>query len=197
MGVRVLITGAGGDPAQGVMRALRNADHDYVIASTCIHDHSAGLYMSDISSIAPPCSENSRYINFLIEYINSHSIDILIPTIDGEMSLISQYQYQIKAQTKSKIIVGSFQDVTVCDDKLATSNYLKSRDISQPKTMAATDVEEIKYYLSNDEKIMMKPRFGGGSKGIQILDETNYQRSDLINDQYVYQVFDTYAKEFT
>ena len=43
----------------------------------------------------------------------------------------------------------------------------------------------------------MKPRFGGGSKGIRILERGDLQGSEWLRDEYIYQHFDDYAKEYT
>jgi carbamoyl-phosphate synthase large subunit len=197
MGLRVLITGAGGDSAQGVIRALRNAEHDYVIASVCINKYSAGLYMSDISEIAPPISREGEYIAFLIQFINKHSIDIFIPTIDSELILICKYRKKLEAESNVRIITGSLQDMVICSDKLATSEYLKSKNISQPETLTAKNEERIRNLIATGEKVIMKPRFGGGSKGIRILDSTDLQDINWLSDAYIYQHFDLYSKEFT
>jgi len=197
MSTRVLVTGAGGDTAQGVIRALRREVHGYIIASVCINEFSAGLFMSDISEIAPPYIQEKAYVEFLIKFVNKHSIDIIIPTIDGELSLICRSQEIIESKTKAKVIIGSLKSMMICADKLTTSKYLKSKNIDQPETMIAKEADLIKQRIMSGEKIIMKPRVGGGSKGIRILHSKNILGVEWQNDDFIYQSFDKYTKEFT
>jgi len=197
MGVRVLVTGAGGDSAQGVIRALRKAPHDYVIASVCIGKHSPGLFMSDIREIAPPIALEIEYIEFLIEFVHRHAIDILIPTIDGELPLICKYRSEIEQRSKAKVIIGSSESVEICVDKLAASRYLSDVAVDQPLTMAVADAAQISDMIASGTKVIMKPRVGGGSKGIRILDAAALENTDWLNGENIYQHYDEYSKEFT
>lgn len=197
MGLRILVTGAGGDSAQGVIRALRKAPHDYVIASICIGKHSPGLYMSDIREIAPPIALEAEYIEFLIGFIHRHAIDILIPTIDGELPLVCKFRSEIERRSKVKVIIGSEQAVSICSDKLAASAYLASVDVDQPETMSIEDAARMSEMISAGAKLITKPRMGGGSKGIRILGANDLENDDWLNGSNIYQRFDDYSKEFT
>jgi carbamoylphosphate synthase large subunit len=197
MGVRVLVTGAGGDSAQGVIRALRKAPCDYVIASICIGKQSPGLHMSDIRGIAPPIALEREYIEFLIEFVRQHAIDIIIPTIDGELPLICRCRSEIEHRSESKVIIGSSVSVAICVDKLATSQYLSDIAVGQPVTMTVADAAKISDMVKSGSKVIMKPKIGGGSKGIRILDATALKGADWLSGDNIYQHLDEYSKEFT
>lgn len=197
MSVRVLVTGAGGDSAQGVIRALRKSAGDYIIASVCINEHSPGLFMSDIHELAPAITLEKKYVEFLVDFIKRHVIDVFIPTIDGEIFLISRYRYEIEQRCNVKIIIGSESSVGICVDKLEASKYLSSIGVNQPLTMTADDKDQVLGMISEGKKIIMKPRFGGGSTGIRILNSESLKNDTWLSTNNIYQHFDEYRKEFT
>jgi carbamoyl-phosphate synthase large subunit len=197
MKIKVLVTGAGGDGAQGVIRALRKSRSSYEIASVCINNRSPGLHMSDIFEISPPIVLESEYVNFLIEFINCNKIDILIPTIDGEISLISSNRCKIEQKTNSKVIVGSIKSTKICSDKLETSEYLCKIGVDQPTILSIDRVDLIKDSITSGTRIIKKPRIGGGSKGISLLDMGDLEKDDWLNKDFIYQKFQKYSKEYT
>ena len=193
---KVLITGASGDSAQGVIKALRAASKAYVIASVCIHERNPGFLMSDISAVAPPCIHEEEYIDFLVNFIKQNSINVLIPTIDGELPLISKRRMEIEERSKAKVVVGGYDAITTCCDKLATSQYLASVGVSQPELITG-GFEKIRRYVEGGATVIMKPRMGGGSRGIRILDHGTLESVEWKTDEYIYQKFEHYQKEFT
>jgi carbamoyl-phosphate synthase large subunit len=192
---RILVTGAGGDSAIGVIKALRKARTSYVIYAVCIDKNSAGLKMADYHAIVPPVSDINNYISSLIELINRWSINILIPTVDSEIIKISKFHNKFNEETKCKIIIGKNSDILTCSNKQATSEYLASIEINHPKTF--TSKEEVSLSLQNGGDIIAKPCFGGGSKGINLLSADDLKVDDWFNDTFIYQEFERYSKEVT
>ena len=192
---RILVTGAGGDSAIGVLKALRKASNSYVLYATCINKNSVGLKMADYQAIVPPVSDVSEYVSSLIELINRESINILIPTIDSEMIIISEFQNRFNEETKCKIIIGKYSDMLMCSNKQATSEYLDSIEINQPRTIVGEEGVRLALYDGFD--IIAKPRFGGGSKGIHFLSVDDLAVDGWFNNTFIYQEFERYSKEIT
>lgn len=192
---RILITGAGGDSAIGVIKALRKAKKKYVIYAVCIDEKSIGLKMADYHAVVPPVSDVNNYISSLIELINKWSIDILIPTVDSEITTVSKFHSKFYKKTSCKVIIGKYSDIVTCSNKQATSNYLDSVEISHPKIL--TSEEEVSLSFENGIDIIAKPRFGGGSKGIRFLLEDDLSVDGWFNENFLYQEFERYSKEIT
>ena len=152
---RILITGAGGDTAIGVIKALRKARNNYVICAVCINEKSIGLKMADYQAVVPPVSDVNNYISSLIELINKWSVDILIPTVDSEITTISEFHNKFKKKTSCKVIIGKYSDIVICSNKQATSKYLDSVEISHPKIF--TSEEEVSLSFENGMDIIVKP----------------------------------------
>ncbi len=193
---RVLITGASGDSAQGVIRALRAAGRGHFIASVCINERNPGFLMSDASAVAPPYRREDEYIDFLVDFIRLHDIDVLIPTIDGELPLISRCRAEIEQRSGAKLIIGSHKAVVSCCDKLATSKYLDGLGVAQPR-MIVGGFDGVRRCLEEGSTVIMKPRYGGGSRGIRVLDAAALLADDWMLVDHVYQYFEPYEKEFT
>lgn len=193
---RVLITGASGDSAQGVIRALRAAERGHFIASVCINERNPGFLMSDASAVAPPYRRGDEYIDFLVDFIRLHDIDVLIPTIDGELPLISRRRAEMEQRSGAKLIIGLHKAVASCCDKLATSKYLDALGVQQPR-MIAGGFDAVRRCLEEGSTVIMKPRYGGGSRGIRVLDAAALHADDWMQADHVYQYFERYEKEFT
>ena len=193
---RVLITGASGDSAQGVIRALRGADRAYFIAAVCINERNPGFLMSDVNALAPPYSEESEYIDFLIEFIRRHTIDVLIPTIDGELPLISRRSEEIVRRSGAKVIVGEHDSVQICYDKLVTSRFLDELSVAQPILLSG-GFDEIRRHIQDGNRVIMKPREGGGSRGIRILGDADLLSDRWMRDDCIYQHYERYEREYS
>lgn len=193
---KVLVTGASGDSAQGVICALRSALQPYFVASVCIKDNNPGFFMSDISAIAPAYKYEDDYIEFLIKFIIANSIDVLIPTIDGELTLLARRKVDIEHETGVKIIIGAHQDILTCCNKDLTVHYLDDISIDQPDIIRG-GFNEVESYLIQGIKVIMKPRFGGGSRGIRILGQNDFGLNNWKLEGYIYQRYEEFITEFT
>ncbi len=192
---RVLVTGASGDSAQGVIRALRSADVAYFIASVCIHERNPGFLLSDVSSVAPPCRLEGDYIRFLVDFMQTHRIEVMIPTVDSELPLIARCREDIERQTGASVIIGSHDAVLTCCDKDLTARYLDAIRVGQPVMLRG--VEEVRRALEAGVDVIMKPRLGGGSRGIRILGRDDLNQGRWMSEDCIYQRYEAYRREYT
>ena len=193
---RVLVTGASGDSALGVIRALRGAATPYFVASVCINERTPAFLMSDVSAIAPPCWMEDEYIQFLIDFVKTNSIDVVIPTVDSELPLIARRCLDLQQAGGAHVIVGSHDAVLTCCDKDLTAHYLDCVGVDQPR-MLRGGVEELRRYLEAGVAVIMKPRLGGGSKGVRVLGPGSLSNNDWTSPDAIYQRFEAYETEYT
>ncbi len=194
--IRVLVTGASGDSAQGVIRALRASGRAYFVAAVCINARNPGFLMSDACAVAPPCRQEEAYIDFLVAFISQHAIDVLIPTIDSELSLISERKGEIERRSGARVVVGGHDAVLACCDKLATCTYLDAVGVGQPRLIRG-GFDEVRRCIAGGDAVIMKPRQGGGSRGIRVLDAASASADDWMREDCIYQHFECWEKEFT
>ena len=93
--IRVLISGVGGDVAQGVIKCLDKTDLDLEIYKISATINSSWLYKDEKSFLSPKIYDDG-YIAYLIKFIKKNSIDIFFPCIDLEIPLIAKNKKYIE-----------------------------------------------------------------------------------------------------
>ncbi|UZE48087.1 hypothetical protein ONR75_25085 [Rhodopseudomonas sp. P2A-2r] len=138
MPIRVLVSGAGGDVAQGVLKALRGSGLDLQLHATCISEHSAWLHAGIQGFIAPPSSDPD-YVDYLIRLMRHLEIQVYFPTVDSEIFKIARARSFIEQETAALVFVDDVDKVAICDDKLRTAEFLRQGGFAYPRTASAED----------------------------------------------------------
>jgi carbamoyl-phosphate synthase large subunit len=195
--IRVLVSGAGGDAGQGVIKALQQSTMNFETYATCIRAESPWLYRVERGFIAPP-SASSEYVPFIISLIKSFEIDLYIPTVDSEILKIAQQRERIQSESGSRVFVGKSSAVAIAADKLATANFLQNSGLPHPETALASDEEHVADLFQKHGKLILKPRAGHGSQGVQQLNVSDELEFEWRTEQYVVQEWlDPSQGEFT
>jgi carbamoyl-phosphate synthase large subunit len=118
----------------------------------------------------------------MYESIAPYNADIILPTRNGELSLLSKMSDEIK-ELKGKVVISSNDEVLNCTDKYALANSGRFDDELFIDTFNSFEP------IASD-KIVIKERFGAGSKGLVIC-ETKRINQNLIKkfQEPVYQNF--------
>ncbi len=187
--IKVLITGAGGDVGQGAIRSLLNSTTPLKIFTTCIDKYSSWLHEPNVTSFISPLASSQQYVPFLITILNKFEIDLLIPTVDSEISLISKNKILIESETKAIIFVDKHSSVSICDDKYLTYKFLKENNFEYLKTNL---IQEVKLpNLKNNLKypLIVKKRKGRGSKDIYIANKFDEIKKYIDNEDFIIQEY--------
>jgi carbamoyl-phosphate synthase large subunit len=183
--IRVAITGAGGDVAVGTIKALELSGLDLEFYLMCIDHNSAWLYRYPNRTIAPR-AESPNYIDFLVRYILEHQIDVLIPTVDSEIGIVSSVAQLIFEKTGCRVFVNSLDSTKITQDKWATYKFLEKNNFSTPITFLFND--EFKSGQLNFP-VIVKPRRGAGSKGIQIINTAGELKNLELSEELIVQEY--------
>ena len=155
---RILISGIGGEIAQGVSRIIReNFPSCEIHGSDREVMHSGKLFADKLLKL-PKTSLKKKYIFNLNSYIKKNKIDLFIPINDKEINLFILNKKKIKVK---KSIVPSSNLVKIGIDKYKTHLFLKSLNINHPWTLLAKDYKKIPKF-----PCIVKPRYGHGSKNV-------------------------------
>lgn len=157
MAKRILVTGIGGNVGQGVIRNVRNTTFDIVIIGTNITAFSAGNHLCDVFYEVPYAYDES-YLKAIKKIVESEKIDLIIPTTDYEVYYLSKFIDKIPCE----IVVSEFETASFFLDKYLTANHLDQNKISFAKSFLPST------YNNGFSDIILKPRKGRGSRGIQI-----------------------------
>lgn len=181
--MNILITGAGGDISQSLCQALRDEGiADKIVGTDLFLDH-AGQFYFDSLYVLPKC-DDKEYFNQLEQIIIEEKITCIIPGSEPELK---QFRANDSFEKQKGVMVIKANDyaLEVGFDKLLTSKFLSSNNLPFPKTYL---IEELQ---SMNQKMVLKPRAGSGSKNIFITDDNDtldfikQKYSDFIAQQYL------------
>jgi carbamoyl-phosphate synthase large subunit len=198
MVIKVLISGAGGDVGQGVLKALAASKLDIDLYATCISAHSSWLHAVGINSFIAPPSADSGYVDYLIRLIRRFGIQVYFPTVDSEIVKISRERARIEAETGVLVFVDDPERVAICDDKYETAEYLRRKGFAYPATVVASEPYALEFVSRLGYPVIVKRRRDKGSQHVYQAHDATQLAMHLGDTDFVVQEFlDPAAGEFT
>lgn len=155
MNVLILSCGRRCELVEAFKSALKKNEIAGKIVGADCSDLAPGLYFCDEKVIIPKVSEPD-YIEKLITIINSYNINLVIPTIDTELLILSKNKKYIEDMTNATILVSSEKVINICNDKTLTSKFFENNGFDTPKVL---NINEVKSY-----PVFIKPLNGSSSK---------------------------------
>lgn len=165
MTIKILVSGAGGDVGQGVLKALAASHLDIEPYTTCISTHSSWLHKGVKSFVAPP-SADEGYVAYLIRLIRRFGIQVFFPTVDGEITKIAREKARIEGETGALVFVDDLDKVSVCDDKFNTAEFLRRNGFAYPESAIADGQSARDLAAHLGYPIIVKERSGKGCQGV-------------------------------
>jgi len=166
MPIKVLVSGAGGDVGQGVLKALAASILEIEAYTTCIGPHSSWLHQPGIASFIAPLSASEDYVPWLIRLIRRHGIQVFFPTVDGEIVKIAREKARIEGETGAQVMVGGMDKVSVSDDKFNTAEFLRANGFAYPASAIADGPEARALAARLGYPLIVKKRSGKGSQDV-------------------------------
>lgn len=114
------------------------------------------LYECDDHVILPKITDG-HYLKTLrktIEYLN---IQIIIPTIDTELSVLAQNKDSIEFSSNTKVIVSELKAIEIFQDKLKSATFMEENQILTPKVLDYAQRNRFDY------PVFIKPSKGSSS----------------------------------
>lgn len=170
--IKVLVSGVGGDAGIGVILALKASGLPLEIHTSNSRTDAAGLWLGEAAHKSPEVSSNT-FLPWLLETIAASKINVYIPTVDSEMSLIAENVKLIESATGCKILVGEERVVRCCSDKRLTGELLRVAGLPVLNTFSLTDLppfDEIRRMNRFESGWVLKPAKGKGSENVRFLD---------------------------
>ena len=74
--------------------------------------------------VSPKASSREEFVDFLIRFFNTNSIDYYLPTNSIEVIIVSEYEYEIRARCDTKFIISPFETYKALNNKRDVLNRL-------------------------------------------------------------------------
>jgi len=154
----ILITGIGGDIAQGIATIIRESYPNIKLLGSDINSKHAGtLFVDEVFQVVGASSKT--YTEQIELLIKTHIIDVVIPTSEQELEVLAPISKELQADC---ITVGA-DIVTIGVDKLKTIKCIESFGLPAPWTFLAKDAKP------NELPCIFKSQKGSGSKNIFVV----------------------------
>lgn len=160
---RVLVSGASGIVGYGVLRSLRQSGQACFLVGTSMYDDSVAPAFCDRFEQAPSTSA-PEYLDWLLDTLRRHRIDMLIPGIEIDMYHWVEHIPAIRA-TGALPLLNVPELIALCKDKWSFYQRLQQAGVA----CAIDSTLEADFAALRDNfglPFLLKPRRGFGSKGI-------------------------------
>lgn len=178
--VRVLVTGAGGPSAVGVLRSLEREGHLSTYAAD-IDPNAAGLYLVPAHRrVLLPRGDAEGFAEALLGWCRSAGIDVVVPTVDQELLPLARAR-QAFAAAGIVLVLGDAMPLERCLDKWRL--YVTCADrLPMPRTALLHDDLDVQAIMHAwAAPLVVKPRRGSGSRGFRVITDVG-QLADVPHD---------------
>lgn len=187
----ILVTGAGALLGQGILRLLQISDFPKKIFTADPDPRSTGHWLGDYAITIPKASAEN-YIAEIVKIVVNYKIDAILVGTDVELNKFAEVKDYFLKEYNCKVIVSSEEVINIANDKFLTAKFLEENDFPYPKSVMATNKENL--LKLKDEvgfPLFAKPIDGARSIGlikINNLDELLAvcdENSNLVVQQYL------------
>lgn len=133
-----------------------------VLATDMKPELSPACQEADAAFTVPRCTA-PEFVPALLALCRSERVDLVIPTIDTELAVLSRHRVDFAA-VGTKVVVSAPEVVALANDKLATAHRLSAAGIPSARSLSLSD------YLADPSRlhwpVIAKPNAGSASMGI-------------------------------
>lgn len=155
--IRILFTSVGRrvELVQEFVFAAKKLNYDLEIFGADITDTAPALKFCDRTVLVPKIND-TLYIPTLLECCEKNCIDLLIPTIDTDLLVLSKNKKDFQ-NIGTKVLVSEKNKIAICRDKRLTATYFQSLGLASP--LPVDDYEEYHFGFP----AFIKPKDGSSS----------------------------------
>lgn len=169
--IKILITGCGGHYIGDTIKAFRDCGHETKIYGAASEPDPFVSELLD-GYFKVKRSLEPGYIDQLIEICKNNEIDILVPNVDEEISLIAARRQEFG---RTKLSIANDMAVNTATDKLALYDFLSKNGIPCLKYSSFSTYEEFEREAKAlgfpKRPVCIKVRCRAGSNGFRIIND--------------------------
>lgn len=180
--VKVLMTGAGAPGAAGIIRCL-SVDANIELHVADANPTAIGRFLCS-KFVQIPKAKEPGFIEFIIDYCKVNKIQVIFPLVTFELFEFS-YHYERFEKEGIKVIVSSYESLSIANNKSGLLKHLKSKGIKTPdfEVVSSGDFEGFIRAVERlgypSKPIVVKPSISNGSRGVRILN-ASIDKFDLL-----------------
>lgn len=165
----ILVSGASGIVGYGTLRSLKNSGKQLTLIGTSMYDDSVAQAFCDIFELAPQ-TDDAAYIDWLLNTIRRHQVDLIVPGIEIDMYKWVEYVPEI-VRAGTIPLLNDRELIQLCKDKWAFYENLREARMSCAiESSLSMEFDALKSKFGFP--FLLKPRRGFGSKGIVTIDSS-------------------------
>lgn len=170
--LKVLITTIGGLTSPDLLNALKNnPEREFETYGIDAFMFPTSLPMVEHFFISPDSAKKEEaFIDFVLDLCSKHQIDLIIPCGNEDNLALAKYKHLFSIP----ILVGEYEDLIKAYDKgIVYQTLQKILPNACPKFQIVASYDEFKLAMSELDfprnKVVIKPRFGRGGRGVYII----------------------------
>jgi carbamoyl-phosphate synthase large subunit len=136
-----------------------------VLAVDSVPSLSAACHVADRAFAVPP-TDAVGFVDCLLSICREQGVDLLVPTIDPELELLSRVAPEFVAEAGTRVAISAPDVVALARDKLRTAEHLAAHGLPVPWTTDAARLAG-QAPLQPFRPLILKPRGGSSSHGLR------------------------------
>ncbi len=198
--INVLVTAVGSELAFSVIKAIKLISGRPKISGCDVYKEVVGKYWVDTFFNVPFARDEQAYIEQIKQIIRSERINVIIPTSDAEIMLLSSVKEVFKKELGCRVLTNSFAAQTLFNDKWQAYKWYIANSIGSPKTFEGENglIDEAGICKLQFPAII-KPKVGGGSRSLYVAKNQSELNNFLkiMPDPIIQEFVGDEASEFT
>ena len=110
------------------------------IVAADLMNNAPALYFADKKYQIPRIGSED-YISSIIDICNKEKIDLIVPTIDTELLILSQKKDVIEKNTNAKVLVSNENVIKICRNKINTQLFFEQNNFGVPIQIKEEDIK--------------------------------------------------------
>ncbi len=185
--ITVILTSIGGPVAPSYINCLKTVKERTInVIGVDSSDENAGRFLVDKFEQVPLTNKPEDYFKAMLEIAKQNNVDAIVPSSETESLVLSKNRdYFDKIGTK--LICPDYDIIKLSSDKSLFCDVLRENGLPFPEIYSVKTIKEFKTAAQKlgypKKAIIMKPKFGIGSRGVRILDEQKNRKDILFNEK--------------
>jgi len=167
--MNVGVSGVGGAVGQSIMKALSVSGLPVNVFAIDIHPLSAGLFMAEKAMVLPKPEEPGGLSEWE-QRLRENDVASLIPGSDHDLTPLASVRQEWERDGLCNVLVSDPELVRAGRDKALTCQALKNAGLPAPESVWDLTLDEaVAWANSNGYPVILKPREGSASRGVQLI----------------------------